>query len=123
MKALSIRQPWAWLIVNGWKDIENRSWVPSFRGEFYVHAAGNLYGTIAERERIRAWVWKCFGVDVPDDFCLQRGGIVGVARVVDVVSRSRSPWFEGPHGLVLDRTRSMPFRQCKGRLGFFEVQS
>lgn len=26
MKALSIRQPWAWLIANGHKDIENRTW-------------------------------------------------------------------------------------------------
>ncbi len=26
MKALSIRQPWAWLIVNGYKDVENRTW-------------------------------------------------------------------------------------------------
>jgi len=25
MYALSIRQPWAWLIVHGWKDIENRT--------------------------------------------------------------------------------------------------
>ena len=28
MLAISIRQPWAWLIVNGYKDIENRSWCP-----------------------------------------------------------------------------------------------
>jgi hypothetical protein len=26
MKVLVVRQPWAWLIVNGFKDIENRSW-------------------------------------------------------------------------------------------------
>ncbi len=38
MKALSIRQPWAWLIANGYKDIENRSWRTNFRGEFLIHA-------------------------------------------------------------------------------------
>jgi ASCH domain-containing protein len=26
MKALSVRQPWAWLIVNGYKEVENRDW-------------------------------------------------------------------------------------------------
>lgn len=30
---LSIRQPWAWLIVNGYKDIENRTWPTHFRGK------------------------------------------------------------------------------------------
>jgi hypothetical protein len=39
MKALSIKQPWAWLIVNGHKDIENRDWRSDnpglkYRGEF-----------------------------------------------------------------------------------------
>ena len=38
MKALSIRQPWAWLIVNAYKDIENRTWSTDFRGRVYVHA-------------------------------------------------------------------------------------
>ncbi|MCP4687042.1 MAG: ASCH domain-containing protein, partial [Desulfobacterales bacterium] len=44
MKALSIRQPWAWLIANGYKDIENRSWRTSFRGEFLIHAGKKFDG-------------------------------------------------------------------------------
>ena len=31
-KAISIRQPWAWLIVNGYKDVENRIWPANLRG-------------------------------------------------------------------------------------------
>jgi hypothetical protein len=42
VKALSIRQPWAWLIVNGQKDIENRCWKTHFRGKIYVHAAKGM---------------------------------------------------------------------------------
>ena len=42
MKALSIRQPWAWLIVNGHKDIENRSWPTRFRGPVLIHAAKGM---------------------------------------------------------------------------------
>ena len=32
MKALSIQQPWAWLIAHGKKDVENRTWATAFRG-------------------------------------------------------------------------------------------
>lgn len=42
MKVLTVRQPWAWAIIHGGKDIENRSWSPpsSLIGErFAIHAA------------------------------------------------------------------------------------
>lgn len=42
MKALTIKQPWAQLIVEGVKDIENRSWKTNFRGRVYVHAAKSI---------------------------------------------------------------------------------
>jgi hypothetical protein len=42
MKALSIRQPWAWLILHAGKDIENRDWPTRFRGRFLIHAAKGM---------------------------------------------------------------------------------
>lgn len=122
MKALSIRQPWAWLIVHGIKDIENRTWFPNYRGPFYVHASKTLYGTTEQRECIREWVQKRFRFYVPSDEELACGGIIGKVSVVDVVDRSQSPWFEGPYGFVLDGASPLPFRRCNGRLGFFEVR-
>ena len=41
MKALSIKQPFATLIMNGLKDREHRSWNTKFRGRFIVHASKN----------------------------------------------------------------------------------
>jgi hypothetical protein len=41
-KAISIRQPWAWLIVNGFKDVENRSWKTKYRGPVLVHAGRKI---------------------------------------------------------------------------------
>src|ERR1051326_1498970 len=38
VKALSVRQPWAWLIIYGGKDIENRDWPTSHRGPTLIHA-------------------------------------------------------------------------------------
>lgn len=39
MKALTIKQPWASLIVEGIKDIENRTWKTKYRGRIYIHAS------------------------------------------------------------------------------------
>ena len=42
MKTLSVRQPWAWLIVYGGKDIENRSWRTPYRGPLLIHAGKRI---------------------------------------------------------------------------------
>jgi hypothetical protein len=124
MKALSIRQPWAWLILHAGKDIENRNWRPRnpglrFRGTCLIHA-GIAVQPISDE--LRAWVKQTAGVDLPRSDELPRGGIVGQVDVVDVVRASSSPWFEGPCGLVLKNSKPLPFRAYKGRLGFFVPQ-
>ena len=44
MKAISLKQPWASLIVSGRKTIELRTWNTKFRGEFYIHASKTTDG-------------------------------------------------------------------------------
>jgi len=39
MKTLTVRQPWAWAIARGHKNIENRSWTTNYRGPLAIHAA------------------------------------------------------------------------------------
>ena len=39
MKALSLTQPWASLVVTGAKRFETRSWTTSYRGPLLIHAA------------------------------------------------------------------------------------
>ena len=41
MKAISIRQPWAWLILNARKDVESRDWIYPcrHRGPLLIHAS------------------------------------------------------------------------------------
>jgi hypothetical protein len=41
MRALTVRQPWAWAIVHGGKDVENRTrnLAGSYRGPVAIHAA------------------------------------------------------------------------------------
>lgn len=39
MKAVSIKNPYGYLIAIGLKDIENRSWQTHFRGRIYIHTS------------------------------------------------------------------------------------
>jgi hypothetical protein len=124
MKALSIRQPWAWLIVNGHKGIENRSWNTKYRGPVLIHASARK-PTKAEvevaREILRqAGGWKV-ALSMPKPEYFELGGIVGVATITDCVTESGSPWFYGPVGFTLSDARPLPFCPTKGRLSFFET--
>lgn len=118
MKALSIRQPWAWLIVNGYKDIENRDWPTKVRGPVLIHASGGM--TKIEYETAADFA-DTIGVKVPAFHELQRGGIVGQAEIIDCVSESASPWFFGKYGFVIANAKKIDFSPLRGNLGFFEA--
>lgn len=114
MKALSIKQPWVWLILHHGKDCENRSWTSAFRGPVLLHASST-----DDTDLVRYGLKKDFGIEIPDSLLL--GGIVGVATVIDCVSQHESRWFCGPHAFLLKDARPLPFRRFKGSLGFFET--
>lgn len=123
MKALSIRQPWAWLIIHGGKDIENRSWHTKFRGRFLVHASNGM--TRKEHAEAYQFFLESGAGQPPFDFPsvedLQRGGIIGSVELVDSLDTSDSPWYMGEKGFLLRDPKPLPFIPYKGRLGFFEV--
>jgi hypothetical protein len=125
MKAISIRQPWAWLILNAGKDIENRKWRTWQRGRVLVHASSGLtrreYNAAVE-SLFPLFLDDCIDhIDFPAFEAIERGGIVGSVEIVDCVSRSPSPWFEGPFGFQLAKPEQLPFTPYKGALGFFDV--
>lgn len=121
MLALSIRQPWAWLILHGGKDIENRDWPTKFRGRVLVHASKGC--TEAEYEYgVDAGVaWGANLRTMPGWKSIERGGIVGSVEIVDCVQHSDSPWFVGRYGFVLRDPQPLPFVPYRGQLGFFDV--
>ncbi len=120
MRALSIRQPWAWLILNAGKDIENRQWATKYRGRILIHASKGM--TRAEYDGAASYAWACGFVHRVAPFDdLPRGGIVGEAEIVDCVTTSDSPWFVGDYGFVLRNAKPLPYLPFKGRLGFFDA--
>ncbi len=118
MKALSIRQPWAWCILHG-KPVENRTWWTPYTGPLLIHAAKGM--TLAEYKECRNFA-ASLGLTVPPADELERGGIVGKARLTACVTNHPSEWFFGPYGLVLEDVHPLPFRPLKGQLGLFEVE-
>lgn len=120
--ALSVRQPWAWAIIHGGKDVENRSAVSISTGrmtarEICIHAS---LGMTQDEYGSASRFMESIGVDCPPPDQLIRGGIIGSVCVVGVVSESESDWFFGPRGLTLSNAR--PIRDaipCIGELGYF----
>lgn len=102
MRILTVRQPWAWAIIHGGKDVENRSRniAGDYRGPVAIHAAMTLDDPADPRIGAairRLYVEPRRGIDeVPsiagcDDPWLTnspwfgyRGGIIGVADLIDV---------------------------------------
>ena len=123
MRALSIRQPWAWLIVNGHKDIENRTWPTRYRGPVLIHASKTMTGQEYQSAIYSVWcIDKQLADRMPQRKGFEQGGIVGQAEIAGCVQDSDSDWFNGPYGFVLRNVRALPFVPWKGELGFFEVE-
>jgi hypothetical protein len=118
MKALTIKKPWVHAILRAGKDIENRSWQRGFRGWLALHAS-------AQPRRDAKFPR---GIRVPDLATLDYAAVCGVARVVDIVSKSRSKWFGHPdddsknYGWVLADVVALKTPiPCKGSLGLWDI--
>jgi len=140
---LSLRQPWAHVVVYMGKDIENRRWNTSLRGDFLIHASKGM----TKDEYYSCWEF-CRRIDTsfhnfPPLKSLLRGGIIGAARLVGVLPpcpacvcdpergivnrpcgadhRWHMPW---QYGFQLQNVRPSPeFIPCTGHLGFFNATS
>ena len=72
MKALTIKQPWASLIVDGYKCYEFRSWKTNYRGKILIHAGMSLERNVVDR-------FKEYNLDYT------LGAIIGEAELVDCI--------------------------------------
>ena len=131
-KALSLRQPWAWLMIRPdladpaeraaaqaaglIKDIENRSWPCHYRGRVLVHSSGGM--TLKYYKHAEGYAAN-LGITVPPMKDLQRGGIIGEFTITDCLTSSPSPWFMGPYGFTVTDAKPLPFRACPGKQRWF----
>ena len=125
MKAISIKQPWASLIVNGIKDIENRSWKcpKKYIGKrVLIHASylrSSLDLNMKQKDKLsfdNLSHYICLYYDLP------RGAIIGSVVISDCVQNHPSIWAEkGCWNWVLKDAILFdhPIKDVKGKLGFW----
>jgi hypothetical protein len=124
MKALSIRQPWAWAVIHAGKDIENRSQAATrvmkhaVGQRIFIHAAKSFNRMDFEDSRD---FLQGLGIEPPERESLAFGGVIGSVSLAGIVTRSRSRWFSGPCGLQLADPRPCPFFEVRGQLNLFCV--
>lgn len=145
MKALSIKQPWAWLICAGYKNIENRNWKIGRKSQhgpyssyhqanFTIELPCRIYIHTGKGKDIDALntilncQWSWFSHDAEHDIFVMEhddkwwlGAIIGEVDIIDCVTKSNSPWFVGKYGFILTNPKlyESPI-PCRGQLGFFE---
>lgn len=124
MRALSIRQPYAFAIVMGFKPVENRDWRSDYRGPLLIHAGlqeftariGDVLRQIAKQtKRSETELDRLYRAHSA------RGAIVGRATIVDCVTHHPSKWFYGPNAFVLEDPTACPPLAWRGQQQFFDV--
>lgn len=82
MKALSLTQPWATLVVTGAKRIETRGWETFYNGPLLIHASKGFPAdavALCRQEPFRSALLEA-GINGPGD--LPRGAIIGAVRLM-----------------------------------------
>lgn len=113
MRALSVKQPWAWAIIHGDKTIENRKGRTHIRETIAIHAS---------KQPRREWSFPRRSIKPPPEEEWVLGAIIGFVDLVGCLEDSRSKWFKGPFGWVLANPRALrsPI-YCTGYCGFWQV--
>lgn len=131
-KALSIRQPWAYLICAGIKDVENQTWRTNYRGKILVHAPGEWDNRSRCMNRLFTQrQWDTLTIGVRYEMTIQyfvkfpTSAIIGSVEIVDCIDNSQSIWAEDhcyhwvlKNPVLFDK----PILNVKGKLSFWNYQ-
>ncbi len=126
MKAITIRQPWATLIMQGVKKYEFRSWKTNFRGEVLIHAGKGIDKEAVER--LKKYL--------PEELPL--GKILGKVEITDCIPMSEefadmlskensdiytSHSFSNNYGFKIENVENFDnLIEAKGQLGFWNIE-
>lgn len=134
---LSVRQPWAWLLCEGLKDVENRNWKTNYRGTLYIHA-GKSFDWNALHCLPKTKIAYIAGLKAREHFGIhfdkskfvitknkdEFGAIVGRVDLIDC-GRSQSVWAQPEveyHWTVRNGQHIVPV-PMRGQLGLFRIQN
>lgn len=132
MKCISVRQPWAWALIHGGKDVENRTWSTNVRGPVAIHAGKQFDMPKADWNDMSTgvygepWHEMARGYNAQPGHVL--GAIIGIVDLYDCVPSFKrdSVWKAGddPDYFCWLVRNPIALREpipYKGQLGFFDV--
>lgn len=116
MKAIVVRQPWAWAVVAGIKSIENRTWKTAYRGPLAI-VAGRSRAALKSGS---LWL-KQHGFQLPNGF--EFGQWIGTVKLDDIkpYHPSLGLFASGPYCWMLSHPRILTPMPYRGQLGLFEM--
>ena len=76
MKVLSIKEPYASLILNGYKHIETRSYKTNYRGEIFIHA---------NKKAVNNKLLNDYVIDISKNISMNNGYIILKANLIDCI--------------------------------------
>ena len=127
-KCLSVQQPFAWAIVVGAKDIENRTWKSNHIGRLYIHAGQkertDLVDEVAERvARCRNLTMSAALDDYRQHVEFGRGAVVGSVNMLGCAVSHMSEWFDRrlPYGFMFTDAKRIEPVPVRGRQRFFSI--
>ena len=117
MKVLSLKQPYAELVLSGKKVIELRNWNTKHRGIFLIHASQTV-----DKEAM-----KKFGfTTLPTGYILGRAELTNVKHYANEKEHLADSHLHltsfhwGNYGFILTNIQRIKPIQAKGKLGFWE---
>lgn len=127
-KAISFKQPFAWLIANGYLSVDDRNWGSQYRGVVLIHASKGLYREYYDCLKATT------DIPLPDNDKLEYGGVVGIADLVlccrprdlpESATRAQGAYFGGVHqdcfGFLFEQASPLALMPCPGKLGLFDI--
>jgi len=119
MKTLSLKQPWAELILQGRKKIEIRKWNTKFRGNFLLHASKK-----SDKEAMKRFGFK----DLPCGYIIGEAELINVKKYIDKrdFERDKNKHLAteefGNYGFILKDIKRIKLIPARGMLGFWEFR-
>lgn len=99
---LTVKQPYAWLIVAGYKDIDNRKTSWRYDGPVIIHVSRNL-----DKIEDAPFIAKEHGIKLPPLELLkkQTGYAIGIVDMIGCAMHHNSEWFDGKWGYMFANPR------------------
>ncbi len=121
MKALNVRQPWAWMIACGYKTIETRTWSTKYRGDILIVASKKRMSKVTEKAFIENTGYRLFEIEYGAGIC--------VADLFDcrIMTGEDEPLaccdlYKGAFAWYLRNIRHISPFPVKGRLGLYDIE-